>query len=261
MTKELELKRWKAIANCYSALGKSIPVGTSTSYFHCKYWRNPVMSPFFVREDRLLKGFHKAEFLFKKHKPSHFYDSKSAYVNLLNIEQSNLKHPVLKKAADLEWNPSPKPNTLNGWESQLPINLPKSIHFVSGRYFDKAIYAGFLNGMTSSFNSSPQFMRQLNMMMRAIEANIRTVLLYHESGKLAGSGLVATANQGAFLFCGSIEKPFRGRGLWSNLVAIRQMISAQQGAKLWVTTTHSQRILEKGEFSYPLLTLTKNKKG
>lgn len=202
--------------------------------------------------------FARAESYFHRHKPKHPFDNIGAYINLLGVDSGDQAHRAIATARKLNWDVDLRPNTLNVWESRRPLSLAKSFHLVIGRYFDKAVYRGFRKTMVENFGTKPKFMRELDIMMRGIDERVRTVLLYHETGKIAAGGLVATNLHGAFLFCGSVGKPYRGKGLWNSLVAARQLVSACQGAKCWITTTRTKRILGKGEFSFPLAVISKD---
>lgn len=216
------------------------------------------MSPFFLRAGGSLESqLARAESHFRRHGSKHPYDAAGAYVNLLGADSGRIRR-VLAAARKHGWSIDPRPNTLNIWRSRLPLVHSNSFHLTVGRYFDAAVYRGFRRTMVENFGTKPRFMRELDAMMRGVDERIRTVLLYHESGKIAGGGLVATGGPGAFLFCGSIGKAYRGKGLWTVLVAARQMVSSAQGARYWITTTRTRAILGKGECSFPLTVLTKD---
>lgn len=259
MNRRLDSEMWSKINQCYSSLGRHIPsLGTSISHFHCERWRNSVMSPFFLKPGNIKSQLGRAESYFQRHRPKHSFDAAGAYINLLGVDSSDQNNRLLVSARRFDWKVDTRPNTLNVWENQRSLALAKSFHLVIGRYFDKAVYRGFRNTMVENFGTKPKFMHELDTMMRGIEERVKTVLLYHEGGMIAGGGLVATNAHGAFLFCGSVGKRFRGKGLWNALVSARQMVSADQGANFWITTTRTKRILGKGDFSFPLAVLSKD---
>jgi hypothetical protein len=247
------------IMRCFAAIGRRMPtLSPDLGHFHCERWRNATISPFFLSPRGNLKSqLGRAESYFRSHGPKHPYDASGAYVNLLGIDSGDRDHGLLAAARGLGWTVDPRPSTLNAWSRQRPMVLPKSFHLVVGRYFDRTVYRGFRETMVGNFGAKPKFMRELNAMIRGIDERVRTVLLYHESGKIAGGGLVATSGDGAFLFGGSVGKAYRGKGLWNVLVSARQMASAQQGAEFWIATTRTKRLLGKGEFSFPMAVLTK----
>lgn len=260
MIRRLDSALWAKINQCYSALGRRMPsLGEDISHFHCERWRNSVMSPFFLKSPRNWTiQLRRAESYFQRHGPKRPFDAAGAYINLLDVDPGHRNSLLLAAARRLDWKVDIRPNTMNVWENQRPLVLAKSFHLVIGRYFDRAAYRGFRNTMVENFGTKPKFMHELDVMMQGIEERVRTVLLYHEGGMIAGGGLVATNAHGAFLFCGSVGKRFRGKGLWNALVSARQMVSAGQGAKCWITTTRTKGILGKGDFSFPLTVLSKD---
>lgn len=259
MKRRLDADVWSRIVRCYSSLGRpASALGPDLSHFQCERWRNSTMSPCFLRPGGRLEGqLRRAESYFRRHPARNVYDSPAAYVNLLGAEFDDRDHRLLKTAQGLGWKIDPRPSTLNAWNVRRPLAMTKSFHLLAGRYFDRAVYREFLKTMEVNFGTKPKFMRELDAMIRGIDERVRTVLLYHESGKIAAGGLVATHDGGAFLFCGSVCKGYRRKGLWNVLVSARQLVSQQQGAKFWITTTRTQQLLGKGEFSFPLTVLTK----
>lgn len=259
MKRRLDAAVFSRILGCYAALGRRVPaLGAGLHHSHCERWRNATMSPFFLSsKQNLQRQLMQAESYFRRHRSKHPYDAHGAYANLLGVDAVGGDRRTASIARGLGWEVDPRPGTLNAWNNLRPVVLMKSFHLVTGRYFDRSIHRGFKKTMAENFGTKPKFLHQLDEMMRGIEERVRTVLLYHESGKIAGGGLVATREANAFLFCGSIVKPYRGKGLWNALVATRQMVSAQQGAEFWITTTRTQSILGKGDFSYPMTVLSK----
>lgn len=156
------------------------------------------------------------------------------------------------------WTVHEKPGTLNFWRHPEDAALPRGYHHAAGRYFDRRLYRDFRRAMAANFGAKTAFMEELDAMHRTIENRLRTVVLYHESGAVAGAGLVATEAPGAFLYCGSISAPHRGKGLWRALVALRQLVSTPQGAQVWATSTRVPRLMGKGDASFPLSVLVKN---
>lgn len=248
-----------AIMRCYEAIGRRVPMTSrDLKHSHCSRWRNATMSPFFLNpQGDIQSQLGRAGSYFHRHKPQDACDAPGAYVNLLGIDPRRADRRILAVAQASGWKVDPRRCTLNAWSARLPLILPKSVHLVVGRYFDRTVYRGFRTTMAANFGVKPRFMRELDAMMSGIEERVWTVLLRHESGKILGGGLVAARAEGAFLFCGSVSEAYRGKGLWNALVAARQMVSAQQGAEFWVTSTRVPQLLGKGEFSFPMTVLLK----
>jgi hypothetical protein len=231
----MKIKIYKQILAAYSSLGDR-PKGTPKSlhYFLCWRWGNPVMSPVFPSSIELKVGhLEDVDSIFKKLRKNHFYDSKFAYLNSLVKPSKQFQ----KSAKEINWEIFDSTSTLNYWDKKNPLKLSKEYSIWSGHYFEPKIRKLFRQEMKKNFPLNNFFMKELEAMIKLKESNIRTVLIMHKSGVVAASGLTATHNKSCFLFCGSVNKRFRGKGLWKNLVAARQIISETQGAAFWVTTT------------------------
>jgi hypothetical protein len=240
----------KKILSSYSSLGKRVDLGDELKFYHCDQWKNSVMSPIILNQSKnWKKSLDNLELHFKNHSKKSPYDS-SPYFNLIAKGKKSLPTETLKILRQHGWEPMAVKSSLNIWNHPLDLKLPRGIHIRTGSYFDAQLYPHFLKAMQKNFKASKEFMLHLNKMMKTIESNVTTVLLYSESGSCVGAGLVATKNNAAFLFCGSVNKPYRGRKLWKVLVAARQMISSSQGAKSWITTTRISQLLWQGEDTY-----------
>lgn len=254
---EVPTSVWNSVVQCYSPLGErpsGLPKGVS--HFHCQRWRSATLSPFFI-DPRIavMKQLPAIEAHFRKHPKKWPYDLPHAYFHVLLPRRSHWLKRHEKALREAGWKPRAELQTLNAWKEHAPLATPKGFHWAVGRYFDRKIHRDFTRAMRSNFKSSPVFLRELDAMSRGIEERIRAVVIYSERGKIAGAGLAATRNGGSFLYCGSIMREFRGRGLWELLVSARQLVSAEeQGAGFWVTTTVNPRIRWKGESAYQLLT-------
>ena len=110
--------------------------------------------------------------------------------------------------------------------------------------------------MEENFSCNDVFMKGLNKMLKGIEEDVITVLLF-KNNKVAGAGLVAVKNEGAYLFCGSINKSYRNKKLWKVLASARQAVSAARGAKIWITTTSTAQLLWRGDETYRISVFTK----
>ena len=252
MTKNTKDLR-KLILLSYSSLGsRPKSISNRISFYHCHRWMNPVMSPAFLQVDDAAKKDFEAiakHFLKGKSRGSFPYDSAQPYLNFIPKTKSHLSR-AKTLSASLGWEHLPRQDCLNAWDKALPLELPKNYYFASGRYFERPIYRAFLKTMQENFKSTPKFMIELNHMIKGIEPNLRTVIIYHSSGQIAGAGLVSTANGTSYLFCGSIMKRHRGKGLWRSLVAARQLVSLAQGSRFWITTTGNPLITKKGQYSF-----------
>lgn len=185
------------------------------------------------------------------------YDHPKAYFNLLRGRGVPPPAPSLRIAREAGWELSKDTSILNYWQSPQPFVLPAGISLQIAPYFDASAYRLYLRLMRENFRVSRKFMKELDAIMETIEPHVTTVNLLNRHHQPVASGLVATRNHHAFLFCGSVHRRHRGQGLWRVLVAARQMVSAAQGARHWVTTTRNPRIQHKGDRSFEVLVLTK----
>jgi hypothetical protein len=216
------------------------------------------MSPVFPPPGKLSsRHLLEAERLFATFPKHHPYDSKFAYINLLGIPTSLRLKTFLQGAKFAGWTQQPTKTALNYWNVRTPLNIPRQFSITTGRYFDPNLYRPFRKTMKQNFGTTPGFMKELDAMMKTIEPRVRTVTLIHRGGSVAAAGLVATRGEFSYLFCGSVSKAFRSRGLWHSLVAARQLISETQGANFWITTTSNPRIMNQGNGSFPMIVLRK----
>jgi hypothetical protein len=243
----------KKIHGAYASLGerpKNTPM--NVSLFHCDRWRNPTMSPYHLAAGLKRNDFEAATRFFGKLRPSRDFETVGPYLNVVGTSADIRQAAKLAKAAGWEkrkYDPVP---VLNVWEKPLPLELPKGFYFSAGRFSDRKLNRDFLFTMRKNFGTKPKFIREVSAMIKGLGEGIQLVVLYHESGAVAGAGLVATKNGGSFLFCGSICPQYRGRGLWNALVAARQMVSQDRGSEFWITTTGNARIKGKGDHSFPI---------
>ncbi len=246
------------LLNCYSSLGsKKTKIGQSFAFYHCEYWRNFVMSPVFITST---KGWEtdlpKVEKAFKTPVPKSPYNAGLPYFNLLTKGKASVDKKLIKKLEAEGWSASDYESSLNVWRRPIPLSIPKDILIKSGNYFDPEIYSEFLKTMKDNFSSSDLFMKTLNKMLKGVQENLITVLLCHK-GKTIGAVVVAVKNEGAYLFCGSINKSHRSKDLWSVLHSATQAISGARGAKIWVFTTATKQLLWRGDETYRVNIFTK----
>lgn len=247
------------IRSCYAGLGAEVSIrGSGLSYHHCPRWRNATMSPLFVPAPADLEALlPRLESHFSQQKTAHPYEQ-AAYAVLLGASPAQARAGLPRSAAERGWKVQEKAGTVNFWEKRTAARLPSGFHFASGRYFDARLYRDFRRMMRANFGSTSAFMDELDPMLKAIEPRLQSVIIYHESGRTAGAGLVAGEGAGAFLFCGSVAERFRGKGLWNRLVALRQGVSSERGARYWATSTRVPRIMGKGDRSFPTAILFKD---
>lgn len=176
---------------------------------------------------------------FENHSPrlAVFEDS---YYNLQSIDR-RMQKQGWQKHSGAYW--------LNVWKQPLPVKIPKGFYFKAGPYFEKALYKDFRKMMRENFGTSLKFLRELDKMHRLIQDQLRSVVIYNSKSQPVGAGLVATGSKGSFLYCGSINKKYRRKGLWKLLVAARQSISNSGPDHMWATSTFNPNIFEKGDLS------------
>ncbi|MBY0413445.1 MAG: hypothetical protein K2Q18_04740, partial [Bdellovibrionales bacterium] len=215
------------ILDCYSSLGKKKnKIGKSFEGYNCHLWYNEVMSPIFITNPKIwTKDLKKIEAHFNKPIPKSKYSRKFPYFDLLTVGKKRVDPKLIRSLKAQGWNTAHKDNSLNLWRSPIPLELPKGVQVKFGNYFDKEMYPHFLKTMKINFKCDTFFMNSLNKMIKTIDQEVFTVLVY-KNGKVAGAGLVSVKNSGAFLFCGSIYKAYRNKNLWKVLASARQAVSA-----------------------------------
>lgn len=246
------------ILSCYSALGeKKLKIGNSFEYYDCPYWRNPVMTPILISKHvNWEKDISKIETIFKKPIQKSRFSFSTPYFNLLTQGKAPLSKKLALKLEKQGWVTTSREFSLNVWTNLIDLKIPKDIQVKFGNYFDPQIYPHFLKTMEDNFSCDEIFMKSFNKMLRTCEKDVITVLLC-KNDKILGAGLVAVKNEGAYLFCGSINKSHRNKNLWKVLAAARQAVSAAKGAKIWATTTHAPQLLWRGDETYRISVFTK----
>jgi hypothetical protein len=253
----LKEESFKKIYTAYSSLGRLTKINSDLSFYHCDFWRNATMSPIFLNPSKnWKKSLINLETYFERTKNKSLYDS-PPYFNLLSKGKSKLPTEIIPTFSKCGWKLNTKETSLNFWRFPLALALPKGIHLRIGNYFDREIYPHFLKAMQDNFECDRQFMSYLNKMIKGVEHDTSTTLLFNHRGSCIGAGLVATKNNSAFLYCGSINRSYRGKNLWKTLVAARQMVSGSRGAKSWITTTRVPQLLWRGDETYRVNIFTK----
>lgn len=246
------------ILNCYSALGeKKLKIGNSFEYYHCPLWRNSAMSPILISSQASWeKEVAKIETMFKKPIAKSQFSARNPYFNLLTNGKSPTDKKLILKLEKLGWKTTSYESSLNLWRKQIPLNIPKGVRIKIGNYFDPQIYPSFLKTMEDNFSCDNVFMKTLNKMIKTIEQDVMTILLC-KNDKVLGAVVVAVKNNGAYLFCGSINNPYRNKKLWNVLNAAAQAVSAARGAKVWAYTTATPQLLWRGNETYRITVFTK----
>lgn len=246
------------ILRCYSALGdKKLKIGNSFEYYDCPLWRNYIMTPIFLaKQVSWEKDLPKIESMFKKPVQKSRFNSSIPYFNLLTKGKAALDKKQISKLAKLGWTTTPLEESLNLWTKAIDLKIPKGVQIKFGNYFDPLIYPDFLKTMEDNFACDDIFMKAFNKMIKTCEEDVITILLCKNNQTIA-AGLVAVKNEGAYLFCGSINKAYRNKKLWNVLTAARQAASAARGAKVWAITTSNPHLLWRGDETYRMSYFTK----
>lgn len=246
------------ILNCYSALGnKKQKIGNSFEYYHCPLWRNSAMTPILIsNQDSLIKDIKKIETIFKKPVSKSKFNSRYPYFNFLTKGKSALNKQLVLNFAEQGWKTNDYESSLNLWRNPIDLKIPKGIQIKFGNYFDTSLYPDFLKTMEDNFSCDDVFMKTFNKMIKQIERDIISVLLYKDE-QVVGAVLVAVKNGGAYLMCGSINKQFRKKKLWNVLLSAAQNISAGKGAKIWVYSTGTPELLWRGDETYRITVFVK----
>lgn len=254
-----EKKIFKKITNVYSNMGVRQKIfGTTSYYYHALYWRNYVLSPYFLSNDQVDSKLLKAiETHFSKQKISSPFDAKLAYINLITNSGKKNPHRDILKSAGWEKQFPERKFILNVWHQPVASQLPKGYSVKVGAYFDPTLQKDLWKVMKQNFPLQDQFQKYLNLWHRKIHKNVQAVVIYDSKKKPAASGLVITGQTGAFLYCGSVNFEHRQKGLWKCLVAIRQSVShVDEG--IWVMLSENKLIRNSGQIWFPMETYCKS---
>lgn len=239
------------VGQAYEGLGpleKNLP--KDMLHYDCYRWRNPVMAPMLKTSARIRKS--DLDLVMDLHRTRYTYDAKSPYVQMLSGSPTDqaINHRLLR-ALGWKKGPSAQQLTVNIWTRPLPLELPKGIEMRVARYFDPRVRADFLKLLKANFDLTAHFISELEKLHAQIEPCLRTVVLYDRKKAPVASGLVSIGKERAhYLYCGSVAKKARGRGLWRILVAARQAVSLDSNSdSIWVTTTANKRIRAKGDIN------------
>ncbi len=83
------------------------------------------------------------------------------------------------------------------------------------------------------------------------------VFIYNSKGKPIASGLVASKGPYNYLYCGSLNREYRKKGIRNLLVAARQSVSAVNSESIWITSARNPKIKGKGDLSFKMISFSK----
>lgn len=208
-----------------------------------------MMTPIFLKKSPSKQDLSNLEDWFKKFKRMKGFNSPIPYINILDGGKVFHQKDIIKKLHLLGWECPQRSTNYMVWYTQSPIRLPKGFKVEFAYYGeDKEMMANFWMVQNKSFPVvDDNFNRTLDRMIRKNESPTKVVIIKSTRGKVAGAGLVSYNKKGAFLFCGAIMPTYRNRRLWDVLVSVRQSISAEHGAKLWISSSQNKLIMNKGD--------------
>lgn len=248
MNNELRL-----IQDCYSGLGNRANLPPAFFGYHLPYWRNSIMSPIFLQKKTLsCLDLVELEKKFKSYPKRNAHDQKNVYFQIIEDKSVyNLKQIALI-ASQQGWRES-KSSTINVWKNKTSFNLPKGFYFTAGEYSSSYLKNDFKKLMWLAFGSNEKFLWHLERGIKSSKPNTHITLIYNHKNQIAAGGLVTIGSNAAFLWCGGVAPKFRKRGLWYNLVSLRQLVSEMYGAKYWVCSTSNKFILGKSDLNYNII--------
>lgn len=258
MRTQLDKKLVKRISSCFSAIGfAKAGLPKEVSYFCSPYWRNSTMSPILLLDRKFaISTLDGIERHFKNNLLKSPFSTNDPYLQFFDDSYYHLP----KMRADLfknGWLEGEQKDVLNVWLKPLPLIIPIGLHFKVGRYFDPQLNAHFIKVMRKNFGRSDELEKGLSQLHKEINERLLVVVIYNSKNKPIASGLVATKGISNYLYCGSVVKEVRNRGIWKLLVAIRQAVSNAGSDSLWVTTARNPGIKGKGDLSFKILTFNK----
>jgi len=249
------------IIRCYSAFGErpSSFNNRKFSFYVLPRWRNAVMSPIYLRKDKVLneRDLRQLEIYFNRNPAKSKHDASTPYFQKLITPKHKCDKHLEKFLKIKKWSAQKELSTLNYWTTIQPFKLPSSLHLRVGSYFDSGLQHDFRTLLKLCFKRGDTFVQNLEFGIRTVQENTHVVLFYNKQNKPCACGLVTWGKSGGFLWCGAVAPQYRSRGYWRQLVAARQMISARYGVNFWITTTSNPRIAGNADGYYKIMTFKK----
>jgi len=213
-------------------------------------WRMPIMSPIFPRHNRINRqGLNLLSRYFAKQRRRHHFDMNTPYFNLIG-EKSAAPPKLPKWAIAQGWKRLERDNRFCLLTQLRPIKLPPGYHIKIGHYFDTKIRAADRALIRNSFTYlNWRVVDEIDKAVAKLNEPL-TVLIFNRHSVAVASGTVFCRGHLAYLFAGNVAHNYRRRGLWKLLIAVRQMISYAQGARLWLYTSDNQLIQNRGDLVY-----------
>jgi hypothetical protein len=252
LNQNLQATELRLIRHCFEPLGKLTHIsGSKISFFECPAWRNPVMSTIFpAGRDLSNRDIAALTTHFANSKRRGTYDVASPYISLLEgAHNSSANQARLRKAG---WVQSKKTRGwINLWTAAVPITIPKGFTFQAGDVFDLKLHRDFLRMQIRNFGSSKPFNDELDRLNRKFGARLICVVIYNRNSRPVASGLVINGASGSYLYSGSVDAKYRGRGLWRLLTAVRMSFASSHGGKphAWLMLTRTPHLSKSGQIS------------
>jgi hypothetical protein len=248
-----ELK--KHIYLCYSGLGPEMVAFKKFALgYRSKRWLNSTMSPIWIGPRVQSRDLKRIEKWFSNTKQLGPYEGKNYFNALGNGHLTSSSKALLKKQG---WGKRKGKSILLYWNRPLNLRLPTNAYWIAGRPTDKQLWPMFAKELVKNFGSSRLFLTELKKLVVDVRHRTQLVLLVRGKRDIIGSGLVTTGNGHAFLWCGSINKKWRSKGFWRQLVAARQLASMTDGAAHWVATTSNSRIMKASRQRFQVISYVK----
>ncbi len=247
---------WKQTIACYSVFGSDkSQAGEVLQCTSFEGWRNAVMSPrvaHYLNPKLIAK---EALSRFSSCTDLRQFDRKFAYFNVRLPQGKEIPGKFLSEMESLGFYNNSK-STVVLFRDVMKIALPKGMVFASGSIVNsQRLRQHFLEIMKDAFiqKSKEKFTLFWNEILLAIPkatGTTRVVIIYTARGKPAAAGLVTSTSSGAFLWCGGVKTLYRSQGLSKALIAIRQVLSQQDGCNRWSYSTSNARMKVRGDLHY-----------
>lgn len=130
------------------------------------------------------------------------------------------------------------------WHERWPFRPREGFRYVNGRLDDRALIRDAMRVWTKGFQLDEAFFRKANRTLRPILNNVAVSVIYTKTGQPAAAAAVGFKNAHAYLFNGAVLPAYRERGLWRDLIALRQSFG---DARTWLMTTSNPRIRCKAD--------------
>lgn len=253
------MKDHTILKGCFQAVGPDLKLPKPFHGHSFLHWRHPLISPLFGPANPTTSDVQKLIQYFKRNKVKNFREYKSPYINFISQSNHQGLKSQIKRWGQLGFQEEVGDVNINLFNKMRSLQLPPKFTIEFGDYFQSKILRDTEAVMAKGFGSPRDFILQIRKGMESVKQRT-AVLIRNSKGMAVASGSVFVNGKYAYIFGGNVIPRYRRKGLWSALLAGRQLISSAQGAKYWMYSTTTPSIKNRGDKSYTMAWSTLDKK-